>query len=82
MPEATELMKSSDDKTEQSMSERILRLQDEWDEIAGTPEDLELTQEQLDELERRLEDHRSNPRHSKTWEEVRAELEDLGRQST
>ena len=72
-------MSSRHHKDDQSMSERILRLQDEWDQIAGSPDRLELTSEQLDELERRLQDHRKNPRRYKTWEEVRAELEALGR---
>lgn len=62
-----------------STSEKILQLQDQWDEIAGSPEELDLTPEQLEELRRRLEDHRENPRHYKTWEEVRTELEGLGR---
>ena len=72
-------MTANHDRDDQSTSERILRLQDEWDEISGSLEDLHLTQEQLDELERRLEDHRNHPRPYKTWEEVRAELEALGR---
>jgi putative addiction module component (TIGR02574 family) len=62
-----------------STSEKILRLQDQLDEIAGSPEDLELTPEQFAELRRRLNDHRLDPRHYKTWEEIRAELESLGR---
>jgi putative addiction module component (TIGR02574 family) len=62
-----------------STSEKILRLQDQWDEIAGSPDDLDLTPEQLEELQRRLSDHHQNPRHYQTWEEVRAELEALGR---
>ena len=49
------------------------------DQIAGSPERLDLTSEQLDELERRLQDHRKHPRRYMTWEEVRAELEALGR---
>ena len=73
-------MSSRHHKDDQSMSERILRLQDEWDHIAGSPDCLDLTSEQLDELERRLQDHRKHPRRYTTWEEVRAELEALGRQ--
>ena len=72
-------MHTPDDKRELSASERILRLQDEWDEIAKDPEAIELTPEQLAELERRLDDHEKNPRRYKSWEEVRAELEALGR---
>lgn len=58
-----------------STAERILRLQDEWDEIAAQPEDVELTPAQRTELRRRLADHRLHPRRCKTWGELRAELE-------
>ncbi len=60
-----------------SVSERILRLQDEWDEIANLPDPVELTPVQLEELERRLRDHQLNRRRYKTWEELRSELEEL-----
>lgn len=72
-------MNSHHDSDDPTTSERILRLQDEWDQIAGSPQELNLTAEQLGELERRLQDHRENPRRYKTWEDVRAELEALGR---
>lgn len=71
-------MGPSDKRDELSTSERIRRLQDEWDQIASSPDDVELTQEQLEELKRRLSDHRLNPRRCKTWGELRAELEGLG----
>jgi putative addiction module component (TIGR02574 family) len=58
-----------------SVPERILRLQDQWDQIASLPEDVELTPAQLAELERRLRDHRLHQRKYKTWEELRSELE-------
>jgi len=60
-----------------STAERILRLQDEWDEIVESPDDVELTTEQREELNRRLADHRLNPTHYKTWGELRSELEAL-----
>ncbi len=62
-----------------STSEKILQLQDQWDEIAGSTEELDLTPEQYEELQRRLKDHRQNPRHYRTWEQVRAELTALDR---
>jgi putative addiction module component (TIGR02574 family) len=64
-----------DENDEESTSERILRLQDLWDEIAASPDGIELTTEQRLEFERRLGDHRRNPRRYTTWEELRAELE-------
>ena len=73
-------MSQSKNEDDLSMSERILRLQDEWDEIARSPDDVELTPPQLEELRRRLADHRLNPRRYKTWGELRAELEALSRE--
>ena len=61
-----------------SIPERILRLQDQWDEIAGLPDAVQLTPAQLAELERRLHDHRLRRRSYKTWEELRSELEAPG----
>ena len=72
-------MHTPDDKRELSASERILRLQDEWDEIAKDPEAIELTPEQWAELERRHRDHLENPRRYPSWEEVKAELQSLRR---
>lgn len=72
-------MDPHDDPDDPSTSERVLRLQDEWDEIAGHAEDLELTPAQLEELRRRLADHRANPRRYPAWEQVREALEALGR---
>lgn len=43
-------MSSRKNPDELSTSEKILHLQDQWDEIAGSPEDLDLTPEQLEEL--------------------------------
>jgi putative addiction module component (TIGR02574 family) len=63
-----------------SMDEKVRRAQDKRDEIAGSPEDLDLTPEQMAELRRRLADHHLNPGHCRTWEEVRAEIEMRGRQ--
>jgi putative addiction module component (TIGR02574 family) len=63
---------------ELSIAERILKLQDQWDEIASLPEAAELTPAQLAELERRLQDHRLRRRSYKTWEELRSELEASG----
>jgi putative addiction module component (TIGR02574 family) len=68
-------MSQQEQKDGLSVPERILRLQDQWDQIAGLPEDVELTAAQLAELERRLHDHRLGRRKYTTWEELRSELE-------
>ena len=61
-----------------SVPERILQLQDQWDQIASLSEDVELTQAQRAELELRLRDHRLNRRKYKTWEEFRSEVKTAG----
>ena len=43
------------------------------------PQGRALTPEQREELDRRVQDHRKNPRPYLTWADVRAELECLGR---
>ena len=58
-----------------TIEEKLDLVQDLWDEIAQSPESVELTPDQLDELERRLAEHERNPVRYPTWEEVRKELE-------
>jgi putative addiction module component (TIGR02574 family) len=54
-----------------STAEKILHVQDLWDRIAAGPEAVELTEAQAADLDRRLEEHRSNPERGSSWEEVR-----------
>jgi len=57
-----------------SVSERVRLVQAIWDTLQPTAEDLPLTQEQKDVLDRRLEEHRSDPATAVPWEEVNARL--------
>lgn len=60
------------DFEQMSPAEKILHVQDLWDRIAETPQEVELTDEQRAELARRLEAHRADPdRGSPSWREVR-----------
>ena len=43
-----------------------------WDEVTSTPEEIPVTEEQLDELDRRFEAYRRDPSQVATWEEVKA----------
>ncbi len=56
-----------------SVSERIVLVEEIWDSIAADDESLELTQEQKDELDRRIEVDKNNPNEGRTWEEIKAE---------
>ncbi len=57
-----------------STSERILKLQDLWDEIAESPDTVELTAEQKAELDTRLEMASASPQDVIPWQEVRANI--------
>jgi len=53
-----------------SVAERILYVQDLWDRIAAEPEQVPVTPEQRDELDRRLEQHAASPETARPWSEV------------
>jgi putative addiction module component (TIGR02574 family) len=55
-----------------SLEDRLRLVQDMWDSIAATPEQLPLTEAQRSELERRLAAHAANPQDVVPWEEVKA----------
>lgn len=57
-----------------SVAERIQLVEDLWDSIAADPEGLPLTEAQKAELNRRLEEHESDPDSAIPWTEVRERL--------
>jgi putative addiction module component (TIGR02574 family) len=58
-----------------SLAERIQLVEDLWDSIAAeVGQSMPLTAEQVAELQRRAEAHRSNPTVALPWDQVRAEL--------
>ena len=57
-----------------SIPERIQLVEDIWDSIAASPEPLELTKAQEEELDRRLKELDANPGSAIPWEEVIAKL--------
>ncbi|MDQ5844960.1 MAG: addiction module protein [Acidobacteriota bacterium] len=59
---------------ELSVDERIQLAQDIWDSIAAMPEVLSLTEEQREELDRRLASYEKNPDEGMPWEEFRKQL--------
>ena len=54
------------------VSERLRLVEASWDSIAETPEEIELTEEQKAELDRRIEAMEKNPEEGSSWAEVRA----------
>jgi putative addiction module component (TIGR02574 family) len=45
-----------------------------WDEFAANPESLDVTEEQLDELDRRYAAYQADPQRVVTWEEAKSKL--------
>ena len=57
-----------------SVAERIQLVEDIWDTIAATPELLEMTEAQRQELDNRLQAYQRNPDRGAAWEEVKARI--------
>jgi putative addiction module component (TIGR02574 family) len=45
-----------------------------WDELASKPDDIPVTDEQLNELDRRFDEYQRDPDNVVTWEDLRAHL--------
>jgi putative addiction module component (TIGR02574 family) len=56
------------------VAERILLVEDLWDSIAAVPEAVELTIEQREELDLRLEAYHRDPDAGSPWDEVKSRL--------
>lgn len=59
-----------------SPAERIQLAQDLWDSILDEPEAVPLTEEQHQELDRRLAEHERDPSTAIPWEVVRSRLQE------
>jgi putative addiction module component (TIGR02574 family) len=57
-----------------SVAERIQLVEDIWDSIAVEPDALTLSEEQREELDRRLADQEANPGVGRSWSEVKTRL--------
>jgi putative addiction module component (TIGR02574 family) len=57
-----------------SIAERIQLAEDLWDSILEKQDELPLTNEQQQELDRRLKQYNQDPRSGSTWEEVKQRL--------
>jgi putative addiction module component (TIGR02574 family) len=45
-----------------------------WDELSSNPEEIPVTEEQLNELDRRVEEYRKDPDKVVTWEDAKARI--------
>jgi putative addiction module component (TIGR02574 family) len=57
-----------------SIEERINLVQHIWDSIAAEQTCAELTDQQKQELDRRIADHENDPENVMTWEEIKASI--------
>ena len=57
-----------------STAEKVLFVQDLWERIALRPDEVELTDAQRDELDRRLEIHASAPNEVRPWQQVKTRI--------
>ena len=57
-----------------SIPERLALVEEIWDSIAADNEYFNLTDEQRQELDRRLESFRADPSQGRTWDEIKAEF--------
>ncbi len=64
-------LNSLEDIKKLSVAERILLVEDIWDSISSSGEELPITDEQKKELDSRLESYKKNPDEGKSWKEVR-----------
>ena len=58
-----------------SVAERVRLVQDIWDTLQPTTEELPLTEEQRQLIDRRLEEHRQDPASAVPWEDVKGRIE-------
>jgi putative addiction module component (TIGR02574 family) len=58
-----------------SVPDKIRLVQDIWDDIARKPDQVEVSRAQVEEAERRLEEHLKNPGEAIAWEEARRRIE-------
>ena len=45
-----------------------------WDELSSNPDEMPVTEDQLNELDRRFEEYRQEPDKVVTWEEAKARI--------
>lgn len=62
------------DILQMSVAERIQLAEDIWDSIAAFPEAVSVTNDQKEELDRRLEAHAQNPSEGISWDELREKV--------
>jgi putative addiction module component (TIGR02574 family) len=60
-----------------SVAEKILIVEELWDDIASDQKNFELSDAQKEELDRRVADYHVSPDKGYTWEEVKNKIKSL-----
>ncbi len=56
------------------VAERIELIGNIWDTVVDSPGEIPMTQEQCDELDRRIAEHEKNPQEGIRWQDLKAIL--------
>lgn len=56
------------------VEERLRLIEEVWDTLPATPDSFTLSDAQRQDLRRRLDAHRADPKAGSTWEDVEARL--------
>ena len=59
-----------------TVPERIQLVEELWDRIAASEDDVPVTTAQRAELDRRIEAHLADPQSATSWDEARASIEE------
>jgi len=70
------LVMLTEDLQKLSKSEKLLLINDLWDDIAQDSSDMPLTSEQEDKLDKRYAEFLENPDEGKSWEAFKKELKE------
>lgn len=57
-----------------SPAEKLALVAELWDDLAAHPADMPVSPEHLAELDRRMEEYRSDPSRVTTWEAIQARI--------
>lgn len=60
---------------ELSRSEKLLLINELWEEVANTADELEISDELADKLDKRYEDFLSNPDQGISWKEFKSRFQ-------
>lgn len=60
-----------------SVAERILIVEEIWDSILSSNEEFPLSDEQKNELDKRLDSYNNNPDGTRPWNEIRDDIRNM-----